>query len=120
LRSRPTKPTLEPAETSPEFRRIIVDGMIGYMSSIGLKVLVFSNKDIYDGVMSADPFDFDQKRVKRMTECQLIMNPAVVKYVHTFLGERLEEYEACYGEIPTNEVFETRNRNIFSPKVLMI
>jgi hypothetical protein len=48
------------------------------------------------------------------------MNPAVVKYVHTFLGERLEEYEACYGEIPTNEVFETRNRNIFSPKVLMI
>jgi len=67
-----------------------------------------SNQDIYDGVLSSEPFDFDLKRVKRMAECQLIMNPAVVKYVHAFLGERLKEYEAYFGEIPTNEVLETR------------
>ena len=44
------------------------------------------------------------------------MNPAVVKYVHTFLGERLEEYEACYGEIPTNEVFEKRKQEYLQSK----
>lgn len=30
---------LEPAETSSEFRRIVVDGIVGCMSSIGLTAL---------------------------------------------------------------------------------
>lgn len=65
------------------------------MGSIGLKALLFSNHENYDEVLSSKVLALDQKRVKRVAECQLIMSPAAAKSVYAFLGERLKEYEAC-------------------------
>jgi hypothetical protein len=77
-----TKLTLEPGQTSPKYRRIIVDGIMGYVNSIGLKALVASNQEIYDEVLSSDPLASDKKRINRSAECQLIMSPTVAKSVH--------------------------------------
>jgi hypothetical protein len=44
------------------------------------------------------------------------MSPATAKVVHAFLGERLKEYEACYGGIPTNEVLESRKKEYLRSK----
>jgi hypothetical protein len=85
------------------------------MSSIGLKALVFSNHEIYDKVLS-EPLALDQKKVKRIAECQLILHPAALKYAYDFLGERLKEYEAYYGEISTGEEFESRKKKYMQSK----
>jgi hypothetical protein len=111
-----TKLTLEPGQTSPEYRRIIVDGMMGYVSSIGLKTLVVSNHEIYDDVLSSDPIALDKKRIKRVAECQLIMSPTVAKSFHELLTEKLKEYEAYFGEIPTSEKFESRKKKYLQSK----
>jgi hypothetical protein len=44
------------------------------------------------------------------------MSPASAKTVYDFLGERLKEYEACYGEIPTNDQFESRKKEYLRSK----
>jgi hypothetical protein len=107
---------LEPGETSPEFRGIIVDDMIGYVSSIGLKALVVSNHEIYDEVLSSDPLALDKKRIKRVAECELVLSPTTLRAVHTFLGKKLKEYEAYFGEIPTSEKFEARKKEYLRSK----
>jgi hypothetical protein len=44
-------------------------------------VLLIGN--IQRGLLS-DPLALDKKKVKRIAECQLILHPAALKYVHTF------------------------------------
>jgi hypothetical protein len=75
---------------------------------------------LYDKILSSDPLVLDKKRIRRVAECQLIMGPTVAKNVLDFLIERLKEYEACFGEIQTNEKFRIKERNIYDLKVLMI
>jgi hypothetical protein len=89
---------------------------MGYVSSIGLKALVVSNHEIYDEVLSFDPLALDKKRIKRVAECQLIMSPTVAKNVHELLTEKIKEYEAYFGEIPTNEKFESRKKEYLRSK----
>jgi hypothetical protein len=49
---------------------------------------------------------------------QLIMSPAVANSVHNLLTEKIKEYEAYFGKIPTDESQE--KRNICELKVPMI
>jgi hypothetical protein len=51
-----------------------------------------------------------------MAECQLIMSPTVAKSLQELLTEKLKEYEACFGEIPTGEKFESRKREYLRSK----
>ena len=90
--------------------------MIGYVSSMGLKLLAFSSQEIYDDVLSSDPLALDKKRVKRVAECQLVMSPIVAKSLHDLLTEKLKEYEACFGEIPTAEKLEARKKEYLRAK----
>lgn len=45
----------------------------------------------------------------------LLTDKPLAKYVNT-LTEKLKEYYACYGEIPTNEVLESRKNKYLQSK----
>jgi hypothetical protein len=47
--------------------------------------------------------DFLGKRLKQTVECELIMDPQILKHVHKFLGEQIKKYEAVYGKILSPE-----------------
>jgi hypothetical protein len=44
------------------------------------------------------------------------MSPTVAKNVHGFLTERIKEYEAYFGGIPTSEKFESRKKEYLRSK----
>jgi hypothetical protein len=45
-----------------------------------------------------------------------MVSPTVAKNVHDFLTERIKEYEAYFGEIPTSEKFESRKKEYLRSK----
>jgi hypothetical protein len=51
-----------------------------------------------------------RQKEDRVAECQLIMSPIVVKSLHDLLTENLKECEAYFGKVPTNEEFESRQK----------
>jgi hypothetical protein len=44
------------------------------------------------------------------------MSPTVAKKIHELLTEKLKEYEACFGEIPTSEKLESRKKGYLRSK----
>jgi hypothetical protein len=62
---------------------------------------------IYDEVLSSDPLALEN-RIKRIAGCHLMMSPVVAENVHDALTERLKEYEAYSGGIPTGGKIESR------------
>jgi hypothetical protein len=53
---------------------------------------------------------FNANKLKRTIECELVLSPVILKNMHTFLGNKLKEYEACYGKIPATEDLEARKK----------
>jgi hypothetical protein len=107
---------VEPAETSPNYRKIVVDGIIGHIDSIGLKAVVYSESAVNNEVLSADPRAYDKKKGKRTIECELIINPQMLNNMYWFLGDQLEQYEAIYGKLPPSGEVQSRRKKYIESK----
>jgi hypothetical protein len=57
---------------SPHYRKIVVDGIIGYSDTIGLRAVLYSESAEYSAVLSSDPKAYDKKKGKRTIECELM------------------------------------------------
>jgi hypothetical protein len=95
-------------ETSPNFKKIIVEGIIGSIDSIGLNVIIYSDQRIVDKSLQSEPIAFHRIKHKRIAECELVMSPAQLKSIYMWLGEKLEEYEAIFGKVPSPEELQSR------------
>ena len=95
-------------ETSPNFKKIIVEGVIGSVDSIGLNILIYSDQRIVEESLESEPIAFHKIKHKRVAECELIMSPIQLKSIYTWMGEKLEEYEAIFGKVPTPEELQSR------------
>lgn len=98
-------------ETSPNFKKIFVEGVIGNVDSIGLEMLVYSHQRVVDKALATEPISYNRTRYKRIAECELVLSPAQLKSVYAWLGSKLEEYEAIFGKIPTNQELQTIAKN---------
>ena len=103
-------------ETSPNFRKIIVEGVIGNIDSIGLDVLIYSGERIVDNALKSEPIAFHKIKHKRIAECELVLSPAQLKSVYEWLGAKLQEYEAIFGKIPSQQDLQTRLKNFQESK----
>lgn len=103
-------------ETSPNFRKIIVEGVIGNIDSIGLDVLIYSGQRIVDNALKSEPIIFHKIKHKRIAECELVLSPAQLKSVYGWLGAKLQEYEAIFGRIPSQQDLQTRVKNFQESK----
>jgi hypothetical protein len=97
------------AETSSDYRRIVIGDVIVSIDSGGLKMLVYSQRGVYDQVIASDPLALVKKRVKRIAECELIMNPSQLKSLYISLGDKLKEYEDYFGNIPSPEELKSKS-----------
>ncbi|MDP9210901.1 MAG: hypothetical protein M3N27_02790, partial [Thermoproteota archaeon] len=95
-------------ETSPNFKKIIVEGVIGNVDSIGLELLIYSHQRIVDKALDSEPLAFNRITYKRTAECELVLSPTQLKSVYLWLGSKLEEYEALFGKIPSTQELQSR------------
>jgi hypothetical protein len=97
-------------EASPCFRRIVVDNMVCYVSSIGLRALVYSDYAEPKKVLPTKPTTFEPQTIKRTIECELIMSPEMLKSIHRLLGEYIDRYEYIYSKTPNPQDVESRRK----------
>lgn len=95
-------------ETSPDYKKIIVEGVIGNVDSIGLQMLVYSSLRDVSKALESEPVATQRSRFIRTAECELILSPITMKSVYEWLGEKLENYEAIFGKIPSNKDISDR------------
>lgn len=99
-------------ETSPEFRRVIVNGIFGHVDSIGLEAIVYSETSIIDKVLETPNLSPNRATVKRIAEFEVIMSPMQMKATQIWLERKIKEYETLFGKIPSPEEVESRAKDL--------
>jgi len=103
-------PELE-GEYSEQFRRIAASGFFGSVQPFGLETTVYStHRTNMDKVLSTEPMSPNRASIKRIVECELVIDPMQMKSLHQWLGLKIKEYEKIFGQIPAPEEVESRAR----------
>ena len=95
-------------ENSDTFKRIIVSGLTGHISALGLQAVVYSDLEDYSKSLSSEPHNLTKILVKRTIECNLVIDPAQMKSTHKWLGGHIEKYEKLFGPIPSPEEIQSK------------
>ncbi len=98
-------------EYSEHFRRIQASGFFGAVQPFGLEAVVYSvQRTSMDKVLAAEPIAPNRATIKRIVECELIIDPMQMKSLHNWLDTKIKEYEKIFGNIPSPEEAESRAR----------
>ena len=100
-------PVIE-SEESSDYKRILVAGVFGGARPGGVNALVYSERtDAVNALKTPQP---EPQRIvlKRTIECELLLDPLQLKSLHIWLGEKIKEYEALFGRIPSPEEVTSR------------
>ena len=87
------------SEYSKDFRRIFLAGIYGHVSQSGLEAVVYSEETYIDEVLKTPGLNKEKVKIKRIAECNMIIDPSQMKAIHNWLGEKIEEYEHIFGDI---------------------
>ncbi len=96
---------------SEQYRRITASGFFGAVQPFGLEATVYStHRTNMDKVLATEPISPNRATVKRVVECDLIIDPLQMKSLHQWLGSKIKEYEKIFGVISSPEEVESRAR----------
>jgi|GEM_PF-2226467 len=76
-------------ETSINYGRIIVSGLYDDISPIGLEAVVYSQERLPEPVLATEPLSTNKVTLRRIAECELIINPLQMKSLYMWLGKKL-------------------------------
>lgn len=94
-------------EYSPTYKRIVVGDIIGGIRPIGVMMSVYSEESDFTGSLETHPVSPGRVKVKRIVECELVINPMEMKSIHKWLGDKIKEYEKTFGQIKSPEEIES-------------
>ncbi|MEX2192930.1 MAG: hypothetical protein WD717_06080 [Nitrosarchaeum sp.] len=95
---------------SDQFRRILASGFFGRVQPFGLEAIVYSTQSVVDKVLSTEPLSLNRASIKRIVECELLIDPMQMKSLHKWLETKIKEYEKIFGIIPSPEEVDSRAR----------
>ncbi|CAN5609727.1 hypothetical protein BH18THE1_BH18THE1_16860 [soil metagenome] len=103
--------------TSPDFRRIVADRFYGItLDSMGLRTSIISEAVDIENVINTEEIKNEIPILVRTIECELVIKPQQVKALHVWLGHKVEEYEAMYGNIIPPEEVDKRAERYYKEK----
>lgn len=100
------------SEYTSTFKRIIVSGLYGNISPLGIEATIYSEFNIGEEAIKSINIDTMNLRLKRMIECDLIINPLQMVAIRDWLSLKIKEYESVFGEIPSKEDLQDRLENL--------
>ena len=100
------------SEYSPSYRRIYVAGVFGGVVPAGLEALFFSEEKVVDKVLQTEPLASNRLSIKRVAECELLLDPMQMKSVYKWLGDKIKDYETLFGTIPSPEEIGSRSKRL--------
>lgn len=98
---------------SDSFKRIVVSGMFGSVQPIGLNASVYSEYQKVDKVLLSVNPEPTKSVIRRVIECELIIDPMQMKSIYLWLKTKIEEYERIFGTIPSPEEIESKFKRDF-------
>jgi len=99
-------------EYSPSFRRIFLTGIYGYITPSGVEFVAYSEQTLIDEIIKSPNLNEGKKKIKRVVECDLIIDPMQMVAFHRWLGLKIKEYEHVFGTIPTPNQMNERLQSI--------
>lgn len=97
-------------EHSQTYKRIVVADIIGGIRPMGVSVTIYSEESDFTAALETHPVSSARVKIKRVIECELIINPMEMKSIHKWLGTKIEEYEDMFGTIRSPEEVESSRK----------
>lgn len=98
------------SEYSPTFKQILVADIIGGVRPLGVSITVYSEESDFTAVLETHPISTGRVKIKRIIECELIVNPMEMKSIHDWLGIKIKQYEKTFGRIRSPEEIESSQK----------
>lgn len=95
-------------EYSPNYRRIYVADVLGSIIPGGLEITIYSEYGDVKQALETQPISSTRIKIKRVVECELIINPMEMKGIHKWLEEKIKAYEEAFGPIPSPEEVQSK------------
>lgn len=96
------------SEYSEKFQRIHVADILGSIIPGGVDVTIYSEYSDVKQALSTHPVSPTRIKIKRVVECELIIDPMTMKNIHKWLGEKIKAYEEAFGSIPSPEEVQSK------------
>ncbi|WP_428324781.1 hypothetical protein [Nitrosopumilus sp.] len=93
---------------SETYKRVLATGFFGSVQPFGLETFVYSTQNVIDRSLETEPISPQRATLKRIVECELIIDPMQMKSLHNWLGKKIKEYEKLFGSIPSPEEVQSR------------
>ncbi|MBS7611797.1 DUF3467 domain-containing protein [Candidatus Bathyarchaeota archaeon] len=85
----------------PNYRTIIVNGVIGGHRPGFFEVIIYSEEMIAEDTLATLRPEPSKIRVRRILQCRLIIDPVQAKSLAKWLIQHVLEYEKVFGKITT-------------------
>lgn len=96
------------SDYAEDYKKIYVGGIFGGTRPSGVNVVIYSEGMDVKKVLETQPLSANRTVVKRIAECELIIDPLQMKSIHQWLGDKIKEYEKLFGRIPSPEEINSR------------
>lgn len=96
------------SEYSQNYRRINVSGIFGGTRPNGVEAILYSETMDIKKVLETQPLSINRTKIKRVIECELVLDPMQMKSTYKWLGDKIKDYEILFGRIPSPEEVESR------------
>lgn len=109
--STPEMPDIN-VKISDKFHDFALSGYWGGIRSYGVEFTVYSEKlDFFDAFASQTPKN-SKAKVERIIEANIRIDPLQLVSFHSWLGKKIEEYRAIFGQIPSPEEIQHRQKEL--------
>jgi len=98
------------SEYAEQYRRIYVADVFGGIVAGGLEVALYSEHRDIQKALETHPVSTARTSIKRIVECELLIDPMQMKSIHKWLDGKIKEYEQAFGTIPSPEEVDSRRR----------
>ncbi len=98
------------SDYAQDYKKIYVGGIFGGTRPFGVEAVIYSETMDVKKVLETQPLSVNRAVIKRIAECELIIDPMQMKSIHQWLGSKIKDYEKLFGPIPSPEEVESRAR----------
>lgn len=103
------------SEYAADYKKISVAGIFGGTRAFGVEAILYSETMDVTKVLQTQPLNPGRATVKRIAECELIIDPLQMKSIHQWLGAKIQEYEKLFGIIPSPEELDSKLKRDQNP-----
>lgn len=95
---------------APDYKEISVSGFVGGARPSGIIFQIYTERQDFTDSLKTLPYNNSKTKIVRQIEAELSLDPLQAKSLHTWLGQKIKEYETLFVTFPSPEEIESRSK----------